>query len=271
MKNSFTHKEVLLSHRNYQHKKWFTLAEVISPHPISKQKIAFTLAEVLITLGIIGVVAALTIPTLIANHEKKVTITGLKKVYSELTNMIKLSENENGEISTWDFPQSTANIDETIKFINKYYIPYTNSAKVFTNRQEYYFYNLGKSRKLTYNTGFILADGTIIMVMPNIPNGYIWVFADINGFKKPNRIGRDVFVFDAYNWQSRSKYGIKFWGDAWEIEQLAKVPQISEEEIDTNRGYYECNKNNKHGYYSGYYCGAVIQKNGWQINDDYPW
>ena len=40
----------------------------------------FTLAEVLITLGIIGVVAALTIPNLIAGYEKQVTISKLQKI-----------------------------------------------------------------------------------------------------------------------------------------------------------------------------------------------
>lgn len=43
---------------------------------------AFTLAEVLITLGIIGVVAALTLPSLIQNHKEKVTIVRLKQAYS---------------------------------------------------------------------------------------------------------------------------------------------------------------------------------------------
>ena len=43
-------------------------------------KKAFTLAEVLITLGIIGIVAAMTIPTLITNYQKNITITRLKEV-----------------------------------------------------------------------------------------------------------------------------------------------------------------------------------------------
>ena len=47
---------------------------------------AFTLAEVLITLGIIGVVAALTLPTLIQNHQKQVYVTQLKKAYSTINN-----------------------------------------------------------------------------------------------------------------------------------------------------------------------------------------
>ena len=46
----------------------------------------FTLAEILITLGIIGVVAAITIPGLITNYQKRSTATQLKKAYSLLVN-----------------------------------------------------------------------------------------------------------------------------------------------------------------------------------------
>ena len=53
------------------------------------KKQAFTLAEVLITLGIIGVVAAMTMPTLIANHRKQVYVSGLKKGMSTISNMFQ--------------------------------------------------------------------------------------------------------------------------------------------------------------------------------------
>ena len=46
-------------------------------------KKAFTLAEILITLGIIGVVAAMTIPTLVANYRTKALKSGFKKSYSD--------------------------------------------------------------------------------------------------------------------------------------------------------------------------------------------
>ena len=50
------------------------------------KKSGFTLAEVLITLGIIGVVAAMTIPTLMMNYQKQVWESKLKKAYSVATN-----------------------------------------------------------------------------------------------------------------------------------------------------------------------------------------
>ena len=59
---------------------------------------AFTLAEILITLGIIGVVAALTVPSLIQNHKKHVIETKLKHVYSIMNQAITMSEIDNGVI-----------------------------------------------------------------------------------------------------------------------------------------------------------------------------
>ena len=55
------------------------------PPPKSSIIKAFTLAEILITLGVIGIVAAITMPTLIQNHKKKVAVTQLKATYSILS------------------------------------------------------------------------------------------------------------------------------------------------------------------------------------------
>lgn len=57
-----------------------------------KEKNSFTLAEVLITLGIIGIVAAMTLPTLIQNHNKKVVETRLMKFYSTMNQAIQLQK-----------------------------------------------------------------------------------------------------------------------------------------------------------------------------------
>lgn len=62
----------------------------------------FTLAEVLVTLGIIGVVAALTIPAVITNYQKQETLSRLKKAYSIVQQAIKLSEVENESVANWD-------------------------------------------------------------------------------------------------------------------------------------------------------------------------
>ena len=55
-----------------------------------------TVGEVLITLGVIGVVAAMTMPTLIKKYQQHVAVTQLKKAYTELNQAIKFSEAEYG-------------------------------------------------------------------------------------------------------------------------------------------------------------------------------
>ena len=60
-----------------------------------KRKIAFTLAEFLIILGIIGVVAALTLPSVIERHQKLETVTKLKKAYSTLSQAIERAKVDN--------------------------------------------------------------------------------------------------------------------------------------------------------------------------------
>lgn len=54
-----------------------------------KGKKGFTLAEVLITLGIIGIVAAMTIPNLMNNYTQKRNINTWKKAYAEFTQLAK--------------------------------------------------------------------------------------------------------------------------------------------------------------------------------------
>ncbi len=64
------------------------------------RKAAFTLAEVLITLGIIGVVAAITLPTIVANYKERVLVNQVKKTYSEFQNVLRLymAKNECSDI-----------------------------------------------------------------------------------------------------------------------------------------------------------------------------
>ena len=78
-----------------------------------KKKKAFTLAEVLITLTIIGVIAAITIPTLMKNYQNHANYAALKKTYSIIQNAYKLVENEYGRYSDW-VPKNDADECKTI-------------------------------------------------------------------------------------------------------------------------------------------------------------
>lgn len=78
----------------------------------------FTLAEVLITIGIIGIVAAMTLPSLITNYQKKQTVTQLKKVYSIMSQALQRAELDYGNFEHWNFSQTGT------EFNNKYIKPY---------------------------------------------------------------------------------------------------------------------------------------------------
>ena len=67
-----------------------------------KKKAGFTLAEVLITLGVIGVVAAITIPGLMSAYQKHVVETRLKQSYSLLSQVVKLATVDYDDPSGWD-------------------------------------------------------------------------------------------------------------------------------------------------------------------------
>src|SRR5574344_915991 len=88
--------------------------------------LAFTLAEVLITLGIIGVVAALTIPTLMQKTEERETVSKLKKVYSTLQNAYSRAINDEGELSDWGTITDTAAGSDLV--LQKF-VPYLNVLK----------------------------------------------------------------------------------------------------------------------------------------------
>ncbi len=70
---------------------------------MKQKRSAFTLTEVLITLGIIGIVAALTLPMLTAHYRKRVIETRLKKFYSTINQAIELSEVKNGPKEHWAY------------------------------------------------------------------------------------------------------------------------------------------------------------------------
>ena len=97
---------------------------------IKQTKKAFTLAEVLITLGIIGVVATMTIPTLLTNHQKKQTAIKLQKAYAEIYQALKLTEADHGvNLKDSELIDDKQNPYMLIKGINE---RMTNHERIFT-------------------------------------------------------------------------------------------------------------------------------------------
>ena len=88
------------------------------------KKFGFTLAEVLITLGVIGIVAALTLPSVVANYQKQKTVSFVKKFYNEINNAIKLSVAENGDVDLWMQSAHDNSYQENLEFVKNYILPY---------------------------------------------------------------------------------------------------------------------------------------------------
>ncbi len=235
------------------------------------KRVAFTLAEVLITLGIIGVVAAMTMPTLIQNHQKQVTVNRLKKAYSTLSQMVIRTYADNGSVSDFLNSGDVVDANKTKEFFETYWLPYFN-APIVANTQFYskdnplsYFNGEPVSLKVStdYPWGRILfstQDGTIYLVSvmtwerdgsdgdlgDALYSSASQVFVDINGTKGPNTLGKDVFWFIVnFNGNIVRPYGYN--------RTTATINSSCSKKSDGN------------------YCAAKIINDGWQIKDDYPW
>ncbi len=168
----------------------------------SFKKAAFTLAEVLITLGIIGVVAAMTMPSLIQNYQEKATVTKLKKCYSLVSQAYVSILNDEGGSDTLQAGDDLEMMEKFGKYLkyqktcgrNKGCFPNVTYKSVTGNG-----YNKWED-DTTYRSRAILTDGTLIMfnlnaLRNNSDNFYAQIYVDINGFKGPNQLGRDFFYF----------------------------------------------------------------------------
>ena len=178
-------------------------------HPSLKRKAAFTLAEVLITLGIIGIVAALTMPSLIVNYRKQSYVVQLKKTFSVVAQAISLSKAHDGvsdfvNTNFYKLLDSNASLDEVTNEAKKY-LSIVKSCKGYTCNLTCKALNgtaCGAGPYIwpsDYIYTFYLNDGSVIGI--NAPGSYnglqydglIDIVVDVNGEKLPNQYGRDIF------------------------------------------------------------------------------
>ena len=217
-------------------------------------KKGFTLAEVLITLGIIGIVAAMTMPVLIAAHRKHIVVTKLEKVYSVFNQAVRTSIVEHGDVTEWVIDCGNSNdvkctTEEALEWFNEYIGKYLQITDI-TKRDD--------------NTGFyvFLNDGTIL----DIAN-FIY---DINFYLNKKAIdtpkqGINSFYFrfqpvlDPNLDKDKNKYSVKstFEPYAWNWDGT-REGLLNPSNVMACGGRY----NN--------YCGKLIQYEGWKIPDDYP-
>ncbi|MCM1339704.1 MAG: type II secretion system GspH family protein [Muribaculaceae bacterium] len=230
------------------------------------KKVAFTLAETLITLGIIGVVAAMTIPNLMASYQKKQTVARLKKAYSVVQQAVRLSEDENGEVESWNTTLNGSNFFKTyianyVKYLNEY-----TSAQLAT-RAPRTVLSGARYTGTTYNSvnssHFTLLDGSMVtMNLHSSAEKGLWVGIDVNGLSKPNQIGKDTFLFFF-----SSGYGLRPLGDVGTPAGFNYGISYSRAKVGPKGTSGNACAKGK----SGYWCAALIMQDGWKISGDYPW
>lgn len=171
-----------------------------------KYKLAFTMAEVLITIGIIGLVAAMTFPTVINNARNRQLEAQFKKAYSMLYQAVILMSNENPQL--WQNYCGDGQYDSDYRFITdfskqfKVLKLYDEETPILTTlgykQKKFYRSQNGKFdfNNDSHNNGaFVTTNGMIIF-----SSGCWWEHSldfvvDTNGLKGPNKFGFDVFYF----------------------------------------------------------------------------
>jgi len=172
----------------------------------------FTLAEVLITLGVIGVVAAITMPVISANIQKNILKNQFKKTYSNIQNVYDLILAEKGSEyecyyhinrSETDSVYGTSECREYVNdFLNKFNVidickedcipDYKTGTEILAEggNQKH-----GASCSYLDNNninGYVISDGSILYT----ESANFRLIFDINGIKPPNKFGYDVFVLN---------------------------------------------------------------------------
>lgn len=286
----------------------------------------FTLAEVLITLGIIGVVAALTLPTLISNYKKQTYVTGLQKAYSVLNNMTKsaMSSDEVTDFSDTQLMQLWREARQQ-DYGSAKYTAFANELKKYLPNTELLnmsspygllpmLYSVKETGKLDYNYHLIhllQSDYNLYNQMVCLQNqdsilycfvlgangpqsgmysddfwglangniGYLeHILVDVNGFKKPNQLGRDMFYFSvgyksgrvlpagsmAINEDSIAGYCKGVTGDGYN-GCANSVRQMNTQATQKNNYCFNTDTQKKPDGLN-LYCADKIIKEGWKMN-----
>jgi len=236
------------------------------PAHANTKRFGFTLAEVLITLGVIGVVAAMTIPTLISNYQKHVIESNLKETYSILQQVMRSNE---GNDNAFD-PEVLDGTDSLEKWFNSYMKPYLKFSHLCINKSGCWHKGVTKTlgggtapydmkdmgvgiNTITiklYNGANLCLDSYGVSDLWNIHGikstslGLV-VLIDANGDSGPNIIGKDI-------------HPVAF----TEKGLIPDGADSGSESINNNCNIDSTAQN------SGYYCLERIKNNGWEIPND---
>ncbi len=203
-----------------------------------KKYFGFTLSEVLTALVIIGVIAAITVPSIVANYRRQAALAKIKKAYSMLCNASTKAKADGKDWQYWmesmDFKEDYT-LETVTNFAETYLLPYLSYYKTDTSGRSYYIY---------FN------DGTYVKFFYGACIDFAF---DINGDKKPNVNGRDIFRF-LYCPSIATE-----WAGQGQVIPYRKTTMKTRTSVLEN-----CKSN-------GAFCSALLWMDGWEFKDDYPY
>ena len=236
---------------------------------------AFTLTEVLITLGIIGVISALTVPNIMNNYQKESQAVQFRKFVTEFQSAVDMTITEYGKTSLKStyIMKKTNGVDEFIKnkFNPKKTCTKDETANCFAS--SYRSIDLGTVKFFTCDgKSYVLANSAAMCV--NKRTNSLNIYVDINGQEAPNMGGRDMFLF-AIDINGNATEGFATAQD--NSAACEKCMAETEETYGDDTHYNECfgeglpcsvdsdeNQCPKTAFGAG--CYTRLSKNGWKMN-----
>lgn len=222
-------------------------------------KKAFTLAEVLITLIIIGVLATVTLPSILQNVKKREVEVKLKKFYSNMSNATNLAIAENGDMTTWTPFMAGYSASECETWFNTYFADKLNvidKRKVKVGTYTYFCVRFADNSATCFNNtyassyNFAINYAGLVTVLFFPDSKYL--------YEKSNeaQVGKNIFYFLFHN-----QYQNRYFFQPYAIYMLAPPTR---EHLKREAGTACSEAGNK------LECTALIQLDGWKIADDYP-
>ena len=241
-------------------------------------KKAFTLAETLITVAIIGVVAALVMPVILQKFRNLEVETKLKRIYSMMNQAILMSEQDNGDKMYWNWSctsdEEATLLEDCGQGFTKYFLPYIKYLKI--ERIE---------ASGTYNSIVWLPDGSLLVAKENSSINGSSNYFDFFFFPNAKNFDKDTFYVVSDDGTlsrkdcGRTYFGFRFapilndkysslhYSKSFEPYKYALTEDdLTMEYLLSSEGKYGCNKE----VTVPNWCTAVIQLNNWKIPDDYP-
>ena len=241
-----------------------------------EMKKGFTMAEVLITLGIIAIVAAMTLPNVMQGYRKKETAAKLKKAVSMLNQAILLSSVKNDTPDQWGIENGERNTFKN--YIAPYMeVSYECPTAIEDNSKDpccnkIYSYKNDTSKNL-FLPKYILKNGIAIIfdnggtANKSQRRGTFYVFLETGANKYI--WGKNVFTFNLIV-EDNKKYFVTSTMDYSEKKSFCQNHLSRDGLIDICENGAKATTGQAQGYSQAITCGAMIECNGWEIPEDYP-